>query len=424
MKKNELVLSILIVACIVFTFFQGCKKSGNTTTYGIYKFVFKTTAEVRSQIKSMLPTPIVTVGKIYVKDDYLFVNEPNKGIHIFDNSNPKNPINKAFINIPGCEDMAVFGNSLYADCYTDLFTIDISNPLQISLTGHQENMFPDRRNVNGMAIDSGLVISDWIKIKDTTVNSNDYAQSGYNYSNGFWYAAPVKLSPPISYYLLSTALTANMAGTAGSTARFAIQNKTLYTVTQTTLNILSLAEPKNPVFIKSVNFGWGIETIYPLQDNLFIGSSTGVYIYDVSNAQNPTTAGFFGHYQLCDPVIADGHYAYVTLHGGSNCHGNINEMDVLDITSTYNPVLIKKIPLTSPRGLAKIGNTLIVCDGGDGLKIFDASNPANPILKQKINMAETNDLIISNNSAIVAATDGLYQFSNNDSLTLLSKIGL
>lgn len=423
MKKKIFVFSILIILCIAFTFFQGCKKSGNTTTYGIYKFVYKTTAEVRSQIKSMLPTPIGTVGKIYVKDDYLFVNEPNKGIHIFDNSNPVNPVNKAFINIPGCEDMAVFGNSLYADCYTDLFTIDISNPIQISLTNHQENMFPDRKNVNGISIDSGLVVSDWIKIKDTTVNNNDYTYSGYNYSNGFWYAAPVKNSPSI-YYLFSNVPSTNTAGTPGSTSRFAIQNQTLYTVTQTKLNILSLADPKNPAFIKAINFGWGIETIYPFQDKLFIGSSTGVYIYDVSNAQNPTTAGFFGHYQLCDPVIADGHYAYVTLHGGSNCHGNINEMDILDITNIYHPILLNTIAMTSPRGLAKNGNTLIVCDGSAGLKIFDASNPASPILKQKINMAETYDLIINNNTAIVAASDGLYQFSNNNIFTLTSKIGL
>lgn len=424
MKKTIFSLSIISTLIVLIVFTQSCKKN-DSTTFGIYKPIYKTTAEVRSQIKSALPMSLSTVGKIYVKDNYLFINEPDKGIHIFDNSNPSKPINTAFINIPGCEDMAIYGNTLYADCFTDLITIDISNPQQAILKNFRANLFPDRNYVKGKLIDSGFVITDWQKIKDTTIDNNAYVYNGLD-NNGLWYDAPM---PPFSGILINmstTSLSNSTSGVGGSMARFTIQNQTLYTVTQSSLNVLGLTNPQQPNFIKSINLGWNIETIYPFQDKLFIGSTTGMYIFDVSNAFNPKAAGFFGHYHMCDPVIADGNYAYVTLHNEGRCNGNINEMDVLDITDIYHPVLLNIIAMTSPRGLAKNGKTLLVCDGTTGLKIFDATNPAAPVLKQKLNMPQTSDVIIYNNVAIVAAVDGLYQLNsiNNNFLSMLSKIEL
>ena len=80
--------------------------------------------------------------------------------------------------------------------------------------------------------------------------------------------------------------------------------------------------------------------------------------------------------------------------------------------------------MNNPRGLSKVGNTLVVCDGTDGLKVFNASDPANPQLIQKVAMSETTDIIMYNNVAIVSATDGLYQFKTDSSkLQQISKIG-
>ena len=59
-------------------------------------------------------------GKIYFKDNYIFINEVSKGIHIIDNANPSNPENVGFINIPGNVDIAIKENILYADSYIDV----------------------------------------------------------------------------------------------------------------------------------------------------------------------------------------------------------------------------------------------------------------------------------------------------------------
>lgn len=73
------------------------------------------------------PQPIVRLGKIYYKDETIFVNESNMGVHVIDNADPTNPVKVKFINIPGCNDIAIKGNIMYADNVGDLLAIDISD---------------------------------------------------------------------------------------------------------------------------------------------------------------------------------------------------------------------------------------------------------------------------------------------------------
>src|SRR5690606_35349256 len=81
-------------------------------------------------------------GKIYLHGDYLLINEPQKGIHIIDNSNPSSPVSLNFINIPGNVDLAVNASMLYADSYVDLLAFDISDPKHIEMVKRVEDVFP------------------------------------------------------------------------------------------------------------------------------------------------------------------------------------------------------------------------------------------------------------------------------------------
>jgi len=58
---------------------------------------------------------IKSPGKIYVYGNYLLVNERQKGIHVIDNTDPKQPQVIAFIEILGNSDMAIKDEVLYAD---------------------------------------------------------------------------------------------------------------------------------------------------------------------------------------------------------------------------------------------------------------------------------------------------------------------
>ncbi|MCO6495078.1 MAG: hypothetical protein J5I91_05290 [Bacteroidetes bacterium] len=77
---------------------------------------------------STTPRALVHPGKIYIYNDYLLINESREGIHIYDNSNKKSPINLTFYKIPGCTDMAIKNSILYTNYGNGLLSFDISDP--------------------------------------------------------------------------------------------------------------------------------------------------------------------------------------------------------------------------------------------------------------------------------------------------------
>lgn len=420
MKKSKNFFKAIAVL-FLFSFLNSCVKDNITRshTYSYYLPVYKTTAEVRANIKSNAPQPVVNPGKIVILGNYIFLNEVDKGIHVIDNSNPSSPRNVAFIDIPGNMDLALKGSTLYADLYIDLVTLDISNPFNVTVKKYNEGVFPYRSYGNGFYNDSTKIISDWIK-RDTTIteklNDNSrhvFPQTAYmEFSNASSSGAKSSGSP---------------VGKGGSMARFTIVDKRLYTVSNSDLNVFNIVIPNDPVYSKKVNVGsWNIETIFPFKDKLFIGSQNGMFVYNISDVDNPSLVGQFSHVQSCDPVIADDDYAYVTLRTGSACFGNANQLDVLQLNSFTNPTLVKSYPFTNPHGLSKDGNVLFICDGSDGLKIYDAADVNNLQLIRQFSNIETYDVIAYNHIALVVAKDGLYQYDYADlnNIHLISKIGI
>ncbi len=121
------------------------------------------------------PQQVKSPGKIYIKDQYLFVNEVGKGVHIFDNKDPKNPQKVAFLNIPANIDIAIRGDILYADNAGDLVSINISKPTEAKLIDRQKDVFesqnfPPASNVRFECVDNtkGIVVG-WQKVA-----ANDY----------------------------------------------------------------------------------------------------------------------------------------------------------------------------------------------------------------------------------------------------------
>jgi len=169
---------------------------------------------------------------------------------------------------------------------------------------------------------------------------------------------------------------------------------------------------------------FGIETIYPFKDKLFIGSQTGMFIYDISNASNPTYVGAMAHMRSCDPVVTDGDYAYVTLRAGTTCGGlTQSRLEVIDVKQLSSPKLVATYDLSGPYGLGKDGNMLWICDGSAGLKVFDASNPLSVKLVKTYANLEPLDVIPYNGTLIVSAKEGIIQYDySNGNMTELSRM--
>jgi hypothetical protein len=410
--------TVLIIACTLML--SGCLKDSyeRSFTYTYFKPVYKTTDEVRANIRSNPSQPIEKPGKIYVIGSYIFLNELDKGVHVIDNADPANPKNIAFIDIPGNMDLAVKGNTLYADLYTDLVAIDISNPSSVSLQKVVENVFPARRYSGYFTADSTMVITRWEKRDTTIVQKSELDQWLRNGTVFMSYAASTdKAGPSVSV---------SPVGTGGSMARFTVVNERLYTVGESDLNVFNISNPVRPALVTTKNIGWNIETIYPFLNKLFIGSSTGMFVYNISNPDQPAQAGQFNHVSSCDPVIADGKNAFVTLRSGTKCQGFTNELEVLSLNFMMDPSLVKVYPLTNPFGLSKDGDLLFICDGRDGLKLYNASNVTDLKLINTITGIDTYDVITGNGKALVVAKDGLYQYdySSLPSIRLLSKINI
>ncbi|MES2455482.1 MAG: hypothetical protein V4594_08080 [Bacteroidota bacterium] len=209
-------------------------------------------------------------------------------------------------------------------------------------------------------------------------------------------------------------------GIGGSMARFTITNDHLYTVSDTKLSVFDISTASNPVQKNTLDIGWGVETIFPMHNNLFIGTQTGMKIMDVSNPIDPTKISEYQHIRSCDPVVANDQYAYVTLRTDNMCTRGTNELQIIDISDLKKPVMVKSYSMGKPQGLALEGNNLFVCD--NIIKWYDITDPKALILKNTSTI-EGTDLIAHNGILMVIGPGGLSQYTyNTGELKLLSRI--
>lgn len=408
--------AILIICCSV-VFFQSCLKDTVTEKYTFYRPVYKTKEQVMNNIKSGAPKAIIETGKIFIKGNYVFLNDVNRGVHILDYTNPTAPIKVAFVDVPGNVDMAVRGNILYVDCYTSLVALDITNPLNVQKTTVLNGVFPHRVYWNFQQ-DTSLVITEWIRV-DTIIKNRDYNNGNVRFDG-------MLFSTFNGGNTLASGASATN-GIGGSMARFGLLNERLYTVSNRDIKVFNTSIPATPTYVNTVATGVNdIETIFPFGNHLFLGSNTGMHIFNVNNPNSPVKTGLFTHARVCDPVIADANFAFVTLRSGTMCQGFTNQLDIVDISTISNPTLLKTYPLTNPHGLSKDGNTLFICDGADGLKIFNASNVQNIALIKTISNMETYDVIANSGYALVVAKNGLHciDYRNLNNIQLISTVSI
>lgn len=220
------------------------------------------------------------------------------------------------------------------------------------------------------------------------------------------------------------------SGTGGSMARFTLNGDYLYTVDSRTLKTFDLSAPGQPKYLdkKDQQMNFGIETIFSMDTLLFIGSQDGMYIYNITRNEFPQQMSVTRHIRSCDPVVARGDYAYVTLNSENRWCGNTsNLLEIYNISDPYKPKLVRtETGFTAPRGLGIDKNMLFICD--DGIKLYDVSDPEKPKwiddfthIPEAKNI-DAYDVIPLNGLLLVTGADGLYQFNYSDNkLVFLSK---
>lgn len=140
--KTSLVLAIFCASALL----SGCLEFGEDDAFAgpaeamglrpIYD-----NSEAAFQISVDPPASLRQPGKIYVLDNTLYINEKNFGIHVLDNTNPRNPVYKAFINIPGNINMAIKDGVFYVNNYRDLVALRITKETATELERFKD-VFP------------------------------------------------------------------------------------------------------------------------------------------------------------------------------------------------------------------------------------------------------------------------------------------
>ena len=125
---------------------------------------YMTYEELRASVSVEESREIKDAGKIYVYGDTLLVNEKEKGVHIIDNSDKKNPINRAFVNVLGSSDIAVKDGYMMVDSFMDLVVIDIHDMNNIKEVNRTINIFSKGdqpyywNNICGFDLDKGVIL--------------------------------------------------------------------------------------------------------------------------------------------------------------------------------------------------------------------------------------------------------------------------
>ena len=405
--------------------FSGCiqDRCEQTMTFFSYEPVYMSYSDLRAAVGNEAVRPLRTPGKLYFKDAYIFVSEVDEGIHVIDNNNPANPQPVAFIRVPGNRDLAIKGNILYADSYVDLVMIDISDPTQVQEVGRRAHVFPYGMHHPGLwADESQGVAVDFIEEEVTeTVDCNGSGAWGPR-RNFFQMEDAMLFSVAASNSSLPRSANAPAggseitAGVGGSMARFTLVNNYLYTVSTWELVAFNLDDLTQPVERSRTSISWDVETIFPMRNQLFIGTMEGMIIFTLDDPAQPTFRSEFRHARACDPVVAEGDYAFVTLRDGTECQNFTNQLEVVNITNLDNPWLVKTYPMHNPHGLGIRNGILFICDGDDGLKVYDASDVHTIDQNQLAHFPGIHafDVIPLYSILLMIGEDGLYQYDYAD----------
>jgi hypothetical protein len=426
MMKAKIIPFIFLISLFSF-FFYSCEDTTYKEYLG-YAPVYMSYNDLRASINEEKNVELTNPGKIYYKDKYIFIVEELKGIHVFDNTNPSSPVKKVFVKLPGVVDISISGYILYADSYVDLVVLDVENIDNIHEVGRLKDILPYTVPKAGTGTDYpvGPVDRDKGVVIDWELRTIKERINNYNNPYPVFFSNSKAFMESVNSSGASSGVSGSGVGIGGSMARFGIKDRVLYVVDNNTLKVFDITNKTSPIKINDFNPGWNVETMFLTENKMFLGTTTGMVIYDITNPTSPVSLSFFRHARSCDPVIVDDTLAYVTLRTGTNCGGNLNTLDVVNIKNINLPKIVMSYGLTNPHGLGKDGDLLFICDGSAGLKVYNASDPKNitsNLLYTYPNI-RAYDVIPINNILVLIGDDGLYQYnySNVKNITLMSSI--
>ncbi len=196
---------------------------------------------------------------------------------------------------------------------------------------------------------------------------------------------------------------------SGSIAKFHIDQNYLYVVEDNALIIFDISDNTQANRLSKLILTNQVETIFKLDSVLYLGTTTGVLFYNISDPELPKLISTYEHLTSCDPVVANELYAFATLRSGRNCGIGNNMLEIINIADLTSPQLIASYPMTSPYGLGLLGNYLFVGEKDNGMRWFNISDVENVLELGYYPDIHAIDFIIKDNNITISTTKSLLQ---------------
>ncbi|NQY06196.1 MAG: hypothetical protein HRT68_08445 [Flavobacteriaceae bacterium] len=161
---KEKLIAVLLLFCL-FSCIQDDDQSGDEPISD-FQAVIMQRAAFENSIELQDPKPIEETGKIYVKGTELYINEPYKGFHIIDNTDPTNPTPIKYLVTPGATDLIFKQDSFYINQAVDLVALKFDTGFnQVTETRRILGVFPSIRSPQGFQAytEEGQIVVNWIE---------------------------------------------------------------------------------------------------------------------------------------------------------------------------------------------------------------------------------------------------------------------
>ncbi|MBM4252416.1 MAG: hypothetical protein FJ146_10635 [Deltaproteobacteria bacterium] len=221
-------------------------------------------------------------------------------------------------------------------------------------------------------------------------------------------------------------------GQTGSTARFAIAGNVLYTLStrpksgpatppepsswqyavsgDPIIRTFDIATPTIPVMSADVPVQARPETLFSNGNQLFVGTLTGMEMYDLSEPLKPRFLSLVQHVRACDPVVTEGTTAYVTLRSGGGCFNAENVLEIIDFKDPIKPIKLTRFTMNAPFGLAVHDGRAFICDGPAGLRILDVKDQTHIQDLPSVSEEICTDVILNGEHLITTGFTGIAQY--------------
>lgn len=240
---------------------------------------------------------------------------------------------------------------------------------------------------------------------NTNGYTNDVAVTGdlayvADGDNGF---LVVDISDPNGVEIISFKSTVNKSLlTPGSAQNVAVDDSRPYVYVADAsggLQVIDVSDPESPFIAGSVpTAGTAYDVAVEGNWAIIADGSAGLVVVDITDPTNPDDVGWYDTPGVAAGIAIKGNYAYVADGTGSG-------FLIINISDRTNPSLAgsDNTPFSCSR-VAVDGNTAYVGDGS--LRVYDVTNPANPVLKGTAATSGTRDLSVAGTIVYVAAWSG------------------